>query len=219
MNDLERALVALGHELDLPPAPDLAAAVRPRLRRRSRRRLALAAALALLAAAAVALAVPGARSAILRFFHLRGASVTIVDRLPEVPLRSTLPGEPSSVAAAPFRVLLPEGERPDEVRLDAGSVWLRYGPASHPRLVVAETRTGGPWFVKKAAATGTTVRYASVGRDPALWIEGAPHQLALPAGETRLAGNTLVWQHGPLTLRVEADVDLARARALATSFR
>ncbi|HEY6055886.1 MAG TPA: hypothetical protein VIU86_18290, partial [Gaiellaceae bacterium] len=79
MSELEQALVALGRELALPPAPDLAAAVGGRLERRRRLRPWLVVALALLAALAVAFAVPQARSAILRFFHIRGAQVTLVD--------------------------------------------------------------------------------------------------------------------------------------------
>jgi ferric-dicitrate binding protein FerR (iron transport regulator) len=55
---LEHALVALGRELELPPAPDLVPAVRARLEsRRSRRPLVLALAAAALLALAAALAV------------------------------------------------------------------------------------------------------------------------------------------------------------------
>lgn len=220
MSELEQALVALGHELELPPTPDVAAAVRARIARRARRRRgALALALALLLAAAVALAVPAARSAILRFFHIRGAQVSLVERLPKMTIRRSIPGEPATLARAPFRVLLPDGEKPDAVRLADGSVWLRYGPSNHPRLVVVEITTGGPWFIKKVAADGSTVRHTSVAGQPAIWISGAPHALVLPIGGARLAGNTMLWQHGPLTLRLEADVDLTHARAIAASFR
>src|SRR6266487_1663260 len=41
MTELERALVALGHELEYPPQPELASAVRKRLERRWERPLAV----------------------------------------------------------------------------------------------------------------------------------------------------------------------------------
>jgi len=59
MTELERALVALGRELDLPPEPDLRSRVRERIERRPRYRRALVPALALLVALGIALAVAG----------------------------------------------------------------------------------------------------------------------------------------------------------------
>jgi hypothetical protein len=221
MNELEQALVALGRELELPAAPDVSTAVRARLGEPRRpRRLLLAAAVALLVAIGVAFAVPPARAAILRFFHLGGATVTIVERLPPARIRAGLPGTPARLGEAPFRVLLPDGQRPDGVRRDGGTVWLRYGPPGRPRLLVAETRTGGPWLFKKVAAADTTVRPTQVEGRPALWIAGARHQLRLPlpGGGVHLAGNTLLWQQGALTLRLEADVGLERARQVAAAF-
>ena len=87
MSSTEHELRALAAFVDLPAERDLAPAVRARLagaavRRRRASRSSLAAALV---AVAVAFAVPPARSAILRFFHLRGVSIEHVDTLPEVP--------------------------------------------------------------------------------------------------------------------------------------
>src|SRR5947208_13203898 len=82
MTELERALVALGGELDFPPAPDLVPAVRARLeRRRFGRPLVFAVAL-LLIAFGIAMAVPEARSAILRFLHIGAVTVERVETLP-----------------------------------------------------------------------------------------------------------------------------------------
>jgi hypothetical protein len=220
MTDLEQALVALGRELELPPAPDIAASVRGRLEARPRRsRRLVAVVLLLLVALAVALAVPQARSAILRLFHIRGAEVSIVERLPPAAAPTAQLGRPGTLADVPFRVLLPQGRRPDAVYLAEGGVWLRYGPAAAPRLLVAEFRTGDPWFLKKVAVQGADVRYTSVGGHLGLWIAGPPHRLALPGGAARLAGNTLLWQRGTLTLRLEAGVTLERATELALAFR
>src|SRR2546430_6865419 len=82
MTELERALVALGRELDIPGEPDLRSRVRERIERRSRHRHALVLALALLVAFGIALAVPPARSAILRFFHIGAVTIERVETLP-----------------------------------------------------------------------------------------------------------------------------------------
>ena len=83
MTELERALLQLGRELDLPAEPDLRSRVRERIERRPRYRRALVPALALLLVAlGIALAVPDARSAILRFFHIGSATIERVETLP-----------------------------------------------------------------------------------------------------------------------------------------
>ena len=84
MSALEQRLQALGRELAYPAEPELAPAVIARLDRAPfpwRRAAALA--LAVLAVAlAAALAVPQARTALLRWFHIRGATVELVETLP-----------------------------------------------------------------------------------------------------------------------------------------
>src|SRR5919201_6754292 len=87
--ELEHELSAL--ELAWPPTPEFRLALARRVRGR-RRPLLVAVALALVALAA-ALAVPQSRGAILRFFHLGGETVQIVERLPaaeERPLGAAL---------------------------------------------------------------------------------------------------------------------------------
>ena len=91
MTELERALVRLGDGLAFPEAPDVSERVLARLAaaepaRPRRRRRALVIALAVLVVAvAAAMAVPQARTAILEFFRLRGATVQRVESLPRVP--------------------------------------------------------------------------------------------------------------------------------------
>jgi hypothetical protein len=211
VTELERALIALGRELELPSAPDLAAAVRSRLRRRRRW---LVPALAAVLALAVALAVPPARSAILRFFHLRGAEVALVDRLPAVPRAPVSLGTPTTLAELPFRPLLPDGRKPRAVYLADGGVWLRYRG-----LLLFEFPSGSASFLKKVAAGDGKVEYVDVGGEPGIWIGAGTHVVYLPGGSARLAGRTLLWQRGPLTLRLEADLSKARAIALALSVR
>src|SRR5207248_2638096 len=92
MTELERALVALGGELEFPPTPDFWPRVRERLqRRRWVRPLVFAVALGALAIG-VAMAVPPARSAILKFFHIGSATVERVETLPPAQRRALVAG-------------------------------------------------------------------------------------------------------------------------------
>src|SRR2546430_9265868 len=82
MTELERVLLALGEAIDFPPEPDLRPRVRERLQgRRLARPLVLAFA-AVVVAVGVAFAVPPARSAILRFFHIGSVAIERVQQLP-----------------------------------------------------------------------------------------------------------------------------------------
>jgi hypothetical protein len=212
MTELELALRDLAARLDVPPTPPLSGAVLARLTQHRRRRRRLSFALAVgIAALAIALAVPGSRAALLRFFHLRGASVRVVDSLP--PLRARRPlGQPIALDQASFRLLLPSGRRPEHVYAGDSGYWLRY-----PGLLLFELESSpGTQILKKVAAAGTDVEYVQVHGDPGIWI-GGRHGLYLPGGPPVAAGHTLIWQHGPLTLRLEAAVGLERALAIARS--
>ena len=157
----ERELRALAAYVDLPEERDLAPAVRARLRGRPARRgwIVVAFAAALVAVAA-AFAVPPARSAILRFFHLQGATIELVDELPPVHPPTTLdlgiridPADAERTAG--FRPL--ESSllgRPDEVTWDGGLLWYRYG---HVRLLVSQgVGRERSDLVKKVYEPGTT---------------------------------------------------------------
>lgn len=213
MTDLELELRDLAAHLDVPPAPPLLGVVLARLTRRRRRRRALALAVAIgVVVFAVALAVPGSRASLLRFFHLRGAAVSLVDRLPPVTTRRPL-GEPIPFNGALFRLLLPSGRRPEQVYAGDGGYWLRYRG-----LLLFEFQSGPGAQILKKAALGTDVEYVDVDGEPGIWI-GGRHALYLPGGPPRAAGHALIWQHGPLTLRLEAAVGRERALAIARSVR
>jgi hypothetical protein len=214
MTDLELELRDLGTHLDVPPPPALAGAVRARLARRRQRRRLLAVALATgVVALAVAFAVPESRASLLRFFHVRGATVTLVDSLPPLTPRRAL-GEPIALDRASFRPLLPSGRRPEQVYIGDGGYWLRYRG-----LLLFEFQSGsGAEILKKVAIGTTNVAYVDVDGEPGIWI-GARHALYLPGGPPRAAGRTLIWQHGSLTLRLEAAVGRGRALTIARSVR
>jgi hypothetical protein len=214
MTNLELELRNLAAHLDVPPAPSLAGRVRSRLDRRRHRRQVLALALAAcVATLAVAFAVPASRASLLRFFHLRGVTVSFVDKLP--PLTPRLPlGRPIAPGQASFRLLLPSGRNPDQIYAGDGGYWLRYRG-----LLLFEFESGvGREILKKAALGGSDVEYVEVRGRPGIWI-GSRHALYMPGGPPRAAGHSLIWEHGSLTLRLEAAVGRERALAIARSVR
>jgi hypothetical protein len=214
MTDLELELRDLSAHLDVPPTPPLFGAVLSRVTRRRRRRRLLSVAVACaVAALAVALAVPSSRASILRLFHLRGATVALVDRLPPLTSRRSL-GQPIALDQAGFRLLLPGGRRPERVYAGDGGYWLRY-----PGLLLFQFESGdGPEVIKKATLGRAHVAYVQVGGEPGIWI-GGRHALYLPGGPPVAAGHALLWQHGSVTLRLEAAVRREEALTIAQSVR
>jgi hypothetical protein len=219
MAELERALVQLGRELDLPPEPDLRPRVRERIERRHpryRRALVLALAL-LLVALGIAMAVPDARSAILRFFHIGAATIERVETLPparERPLTAGL-GPALSLREAEARSgvsLVLNGPRPQRFYAQPGllATLLQY---RGKRVLLAELQGDQTGIVKKLAGPGTRVEPAPIGSF-GLWLEGGRHVLIWEAGsgevrqiEPRLAGNVLIWAEGARTFRLEGGLN------------
>ena len=181
------------------------------------------------AAAGAALALsPGARSAFLELFRLKGATVTRVERLPQVePVNLNVGGRVSREEAerrVGFR-LLDLGE-PDAIFVRDGIASLVYGPERRPRLVLSQLRAS-VWrgFVKKAAAAGTRVEEVEVDGERGLFLSGDEHYVLffrdghVDEERTALAGNVLLWNRGELLLRLEADVGRDEALELARSVR
>jgi hypothetical protein len=242
MADLERRLRDLGESLAYPPTPDLARAVRHRLAERRRpwwrrvsRRQALAIGLAVLAVSAAAvMAVPSARTAILRFFHVGAVTVERVETLPparERPLVAGL-GRRVSVAEgeriAGFRMLLPPlKERIERVYARPGVQSVLLGGEDVDSLLLTEIAGSRQLdFAKKFSSPATNVDAVVVNGAFGLWIQGAPHVVAFedPSGRfqqftTRLAGNVLVWTRGDLTLRLEGKLTKQRALEIARAVR
>jgi hypothetical protein len=82
-----------------------------------------------------------------------------------------------------------------------------------------------PEFLKKVTAMGV-VEEVTVGGEPGYWFSGEPHFFTYidAAGtfreeQTRLAGNTLIWQRGDLTLRLEGELPKEEAIRIAESMR
>jgi hypothetical protein len=226
MPDLERDLRDLAAAIDFPATPDLSTRVRGRLAERERVRwyrwIAIAVAVAALAVA-VGLAVPDARTAIFRFFHIGSVRITFVDRLPQVqPVGPLDLGEPISPAEAPVGMLHSELlGAPDAIYRSGDIVTLLYGTPERVRLLVTQIPASGftPSVGKKLAATGTHVEFVEIPESfgPGVWITGGPHLVTLPGGPARLASNTLIWQRGRLTVRVEGAETIAQATRIAAS--
>jgi len=214
MTELERALVALGRRLDIPPEPDLRSRVRERIERRPRYRRAVVLALAVLVVAfGIALAVPPARSAILRFFHIGAVTIERVETLPAVRERSLAAGlgPPLPLREAEARSGVPlvlAGSRPQRFYAQPGLIatLLRY---EGKPVLLAELQGNQTGLVKKFATPTTRIEPAAIGSF-GVWLEGGKHVLIWIAAsgeirqvEPRLAGNVLIWTEGNRTYRLE----------------
>jgi hypothetical protein len=142
---------------------------------------------------------------------------------------------------AGFPVLVPGAGlgRPDAVFVDpavpaGGRVDLVYRarpglPASSftdAGLLITEFRGQPvPEFMKKVVVVGV-VKQVTVSGGPGYFFSGDPHFFSYrdATGQfreerTRLAGNTLIWQRGELTLRLEGNLSAAKAVRIAESMR
>jgi hypothetical protein len=231
MAELEHDLRDIGRHLAWPPEPDLVRPVRERLgvappqRFFARRRVLVAALAALVVAIAAAFAVPPARTAILRFFHIGGETIEIVPTLPNAPHRSPIAGlaGPMSVEDATdragFNLILPP--KHGGIYADDGIVatYIR------PRVVLTEAR-GELGFTKKLLSPQTILEPVRVNDHDGMWIQGAPHVVMYfdshglgREKRVRIAGNVLVWAYGSVTLRIEGPLTQAEALSLAAPIR
>ena len=229
MPELDVALRELGRHVEFPPTPDVASAIRGRLHtplvrgavRRSKWRRPVAIALAVLVVAIGAvLAVPPARTAILDWLGLRGVSIVRVDELPPTPAVERLElGRQVTLEEAPLWRLVPDDEPPDRVYVGNGTVSLLWGTPDRVRLLLTEFR--GQAFIEKLIEQDARVERVTVNGEPGAWLE-EPHVVffddlrgRMRRSTGRLAGKTLLWQHGEVTLRLEGDLSKEEALRIA----
>lgn len=119
---------------------------------------------------------------------------------------------------------VPEGGRVDLVyRAQPGLPASRFTDVG---LLITQFRgQPTPEFIKKVTGMGL-VEEVTVGGEPGYWFSGEPHFFTyrdaggnLREEQTRLAGNTLIWQRGELTLRLEGEVSREEALRIAESMR
>lgn len=120
--------------------------------------------------------------------------------------------------------------RPDEVYLGSrtpeGEVAFVYrDEGGEVRALVTQFRGSlHRDLIQKSAGPETTIAPVRVNGEPGFWIAGEPHEFAYvdergqPAFDTlRLATNTLVWQAGRETLRLEGEFTKEEALRIAES--
>ena len=83
----------------------------------------------------------------------------------------------------------------------------------------------GAAYLEKLVEPGTKVETVEVGGSPGVWVAGR-HVLAyrdrlgvFRQDTARLAGKTLIWQRGDVTLRLEGDLSKQEALRIARSAR
>ena len=204
MSELEPNLRSLATELEWPPTPS----IELRLAERRRRLPRLAIAIALLAVAlAVAFAVPQARSAILRFFHIGGVTIERVGTLPLARERALAVGLGAPISRREAERLLGPVRLPPvrgRVRLYSLDDVVSTILTTPDPTMLSELGVGGPPVLKKVVGPATSVTPVRVvNPGDGLWISGERHVFILPAAPPRLAGNVLVWEYKDVTFRLE----------------
>jgi hypothetical protein len=104
-------------------------------------------------------------------------------------------------------------------------VWTAPGKPMVARLFLTEFQARpNRVFIEKLVFGGTSVKRLRIGGALAYWLSGAAHEIdyidpdGIPYNDrTRLAGNTLVWTKGSVTLRLEGAPTLRQALAVARS--
>ena len=213
MTELERALVALGRDLDFPDTPDAWHQVSQRIQRRRWQRPAVFALAAAALAVGIAFAVPPARSAILKFFHVGSLTVERVDTLPPAVTRPF----PTGLGPARARPTLTVPRGVHATRYYSGremaAALLRYRGRN---VLYVQLRGDQMGYTKKFVGPTTRIEEVPLG-EFGLWLGGGAHVLIWNYGNvnTRLAGNTLVWLDQGITYRLEGPLDKSQMLALA----
>lgn len=213
------------------------------------RRVAVAALALIVLAAGIVVATPGAREAVARRLGIPGVAIHLGGPAPTAPTLPAGAGANLGLGrrvtleqargAVSFPMLVPNAagfQRPDAVYLSqdvpGGRVDFVYRP--RPGLPVSRFTNAGLLItqfradpmVEKFAKTTTELDRVTVAGETGYWFAGGAHTFAyldrsgaLRQETSRLAGSTLVWAHGDLTLRLEGQVSKAAAVRIATSMR
>ena len=185
---------------------------------------------------------PALREAAAAFFGVGGVEIEVTERPTDAPLVAPDLGAQSDLTAIQaevnFDIRVPEVlGAPDRVYLDrstgADVVSLVYEPRGDlPEaketgvgLLIMEFEGSVPGaFIKKTAGVDSRLRLVDLDGRTAYWVSGAPHPILYRDADgevrestARLAANTLLFSSGGLTIRIEGDIPLGRALAIARS--
>jgi len=239
MTELERALLTVGQNLEVPAAPDLTGAVRARLAegRRpslvSRRMLVVALAVLAVAVGAV-LAVPQARSTIKDWLGIGNVTIRYVDELPPVEQATDDLGLGEQMSLeearerAGFRVRVPTVDGLDDppkvyYNDQSSQVAFLYGSEEKPKLLITQADARGA--IEKLVNLNVTERELVVVEPgyAGVWLYGEKHAIFYPGTDHeepfRLVGNALVYEIDGVTLRIEAEISKDEALRIARSVR
>ena len=171
----------------------------------------------------------------LEWLGIKGVKVTRVDELPKVSLLSDRGlGDAVTLAEARRRAPglvephLKSLGAPDEVYFSAevpgGQITFLWGTKSEARLLM--TQSPGEAFAEKMLGPRTEAEGADVDGRPGVWFSGDVHYFVYRdrRGEVReetarLARNTLLWEYGDLTVRLEGELSKSTALEIARSVR
>jgi hypothetical protein len=213
------------------------------------RRVAAAALALIVLAAGIVVATPSARQAVARRLGLPGVAIHLGGQTPPVTSLPPGVGANLNLgrrvtladarAAVSFPLLVPTAaglEQPDAVYVSNDPPGGRVDFVYRPRPGLPAARTTGVGLlitqfsadpmVEKIAKGSDEVRFVDVGGVSGYWFGPGEHFFAytdrrgqVQQDTSRLAGPTLLWTHGELTLRLEGQLPLSRAIEIAESMR
>jgi hypothetical protein len=239
MTELERALLAVGQNLEVPAAPDLTGAVRARLSEGRRpslfsRRLLVVALAVLAVAVGAVLAVPQARSTIKDWLGIGNVTIRYVEELPPVEQATDDLGLGEQMSLeearerAGFQVRVPTVEGLDDppkvfYNESSSQVAFLYGSEEKPKLLITQADARGA--IEKLVNLNVTERELVVVEPgyAGVWLFGEKHAIFYPSTDHeepfRLVGNALVYEIDGVTARIEAEISKDEALRIARSMR
>ena len=239
MTELERALLAVGQNLEVPAGPDLTGGVRTRLAEGRRpslfsRRVLIVALAVLAVAVGAVLAVPQARSTIKDWLGIGNVTIRYVEELPPVEQATDDLGLGEQMSLeearerAGFQVRVPTVEGLDDppkvfYNETSSQVAFLYGSEEKPKLLITQADARGA--IEKIVNLNVTERELVVVEPgyAGVWLYGEKHAIFYPSTDHeepfRLVGNALVYEVDGVTARIEAEISKDEALRIARSMR
>lgn len=239
MTELERALLAVGQNLEVPAGPDLTGGVRTRLAEGRRpslfsRRVLIVALAVLAVAVGAVLAVPQARSTIKDWLGIGNVTIRYVEELPPVEQATDDLGLGEQMSLeearerAGFQVRVPTVEGLDDppkvfYNESSSQVAFLYGSEEKPKLLITQADARGA--IEKIVNLNVTERELVVVEPgyAGVWLYGEKHAIFYPSTDHeepfRLVGNALVYEVDGVTARIEAEISKDEALRIARSMR